>query len=177
MHAPPTGQTYRWLDRQILLSFYTGGVSHHCHDWEIGALKVSVFYPFALSWLSFRWILWKPVSREAELVQLGEQRETVDRLDLRWGQAERGGWGVVERETVEGRGRSVEVGLFGWLVYGRMKEGWFGCRWRRNWSQWGYSACGEDNWEGEGLACGCFRWGRGRLARLKGEETENQKPP
>jgi hypothetical protein len=73
----------RSTNSPLLLHFYTGGVSYHCYDWEIGAFKVSVFYPFALSWLSFGWILRKPVSREAKVVQMGEQRETVDRLDLR----------------------------------------------------------------------------------------------
>jgi len=51
----------------LLLPFYTGGVAPHYHGWEIGALEVSVFCSFALSWLSYRWILWKTVSREAEL--------------------------------------------------------------------------------------------------------------
>ncbi|KAJ6875993.1 hypothetical protein NC652_035380 [Populus alba x Populus x berolinensis] len=62
----------------LLLHFYTGGVAHHYHGWEIGAFKVSVFSLFALSWLSFGWILWKSVSREAELwwkTDLGSVRE------------------------------------------------------------------------------------------------------
>jgi hypothetical protein len=29
----------------LLLHFYIGGVTHHCHGWEIDTLKVSVFYP------------------------------------------------------------------------------------------------------------------------------------
>jgi hypothetical protein len=68
----------RSVTSPLLLHFYTGNVAHHFHGWEIGAIKVSVFCPFALSWLSFGWILWKPVSREAELwwkTDLGSVRE------------------------------------------------------------------------------------------------------